>query len=610
MKKININYYEVDKLIQLHNDKELNYTNIGFIVNHKLVLSDILYYKYEIKKGKNGFSCKRDSLIKNNIKYIQYIIEYIEYINTIGVRKITIAFHIKTIKHFIHFLNKEKLDFIDNINTAKEVFEIYSFHLAQQKRQNKLISEAQKRQSCALKFLIFIFNDKEGFISSDVQLMRAYRGSSNGKEISNIVDSTYAFNFYTKLFNQLSDFILNFNKYPFQITLERESLWIIPVHNWISPSFKKPVNSNFDYKNGTLINGLEYEKSEPEKRWRIRELGEIIHKNNLHNNTKARLELGRFALKAYFMHFLTLTGMNDSTASNIMWNSDSEVIKDGQKFKAIKYRANNKPATFQIKNKFFSEFTKFLKLRDFLLQGNKIDYLFFDKYGKDVLISANQKHGSFSSKINRQMRTLIDNKLPTINSKELRVNKSNFIMNKYGIAQAAQMLNNSITTTLKHYTGESQESSALQLSNYFDHINTVLVSNNNKLIDIPSGQCKDFDNPKAIITINNFDVSCTKNEGCLFCEHYRVHADEIDIRKLYSLLYIINESRYLARDDKHFNTTYGLVIERINDILKEISKKLDSKILKYIKDDVFNNENLHPYWEHKLSMLISLGVLV
>lgn len=110
--------------------------------------------------------------------------------------------------------------------------------------------------------------------------------------------------------------------------------------------------------------------------------------------------------------------------------------------------------------------------------------------------------------------------------------------------------------------------------------------------------------------LNNFSINCEQNEGCLFCKQYRIHPDKEDASKLYSLLYIINETRYIAKSDEHFNSTYDVIIKRINTIIKKISEYLGNEVLLEIENDVFNNENLHPYWEHKLNMLITIGVLI
>ena len=606
LERIKCKYFEIDDLLYSYNNNLIDdYSNIGIIGNNKMILSDILYKEFNIQKGKNGFWVNKNSFIKENIIYVKYLIEYIEYDTTLNIRINTIVDHISFIKRFIHFINQNSISLIVDINYAKEVFELYSFHLSALNRKGENISHNQRFESFALKFLILIFNDDKGFISSDTILMKADRGSRVNLVPSENSDSIYAFTFFTKLFNQLTDFLLEFNKYPFTVELPSESLCILPLKCWVSPTFKNSLDIAFSYYQGENDYILtSYQRS------RINDLKKKIKINNLKNNTKARLELGRFALKAYFMHFLSITGMNDSTASNISWNNNFEIVKTRQKFSAIKYRANNKTVFFEIGNKYIKEFNKFIKLRTFLLQNNKVEYLFFEKYGEEAFKSNTQKKGSFSNRINLQMKHLVDDKLPIINSRELRVNKSNYNIKKHGVVKASLMSCNSINVTLNHYTGENIYSAAEQLTNYFDNIDKTLISEEKELFDIPSGRCRDVNNPKAIMELNNFSINCEQNEGCLFCKQYRIHPDKEDASKLYSLLYIINETRYIAKSDEHFNSTYDVIIKRINTIIKKISEYLGDEVLLEIENDVFNNENLHPYWEHKLNMLITIGVLI
>ena len=93
--------------------------------------------------------------------------------------------------------------------------------------------------------------------------------------------------------------------------------------------------------------------------------------------------------------------MNDSVLATLSWNDsddfDEEVLEKG--FRNIKKRANHKIVEFNIQKTFINSFKKFLKLRRYVLNGNKIDKLFFIGYGKNVQVSATQGKGTFASNI-------------------------------------------------------------------------------------------------------------------------------------------------------------------------------------------------------------------
>lgn len=97
----------------------------------------------------------------------------------------------------------------------------------------------------------------------------------------------------------------------------------------------------------------------------------------------------------------------------------------------------------------------------------------------------------------------------------------------------------------------------------------------------------------------------------MFCDKYAIHADEKDIRKITSLFYVIKETQSLASSEKHFNDLFGDVLNRIESILSAIKSQSGKQknLVESISEDVFDRENLNTYWQHKLDMLVRLGVV-
>ena len=125
------------------------------------------------------------------------------------------------------------------------------------------------------------------------------------------------------------------------------------------------------------------------------------------------------------------------------------------------------------------------------------------------------------------------------------------------------------------------------------------------------GYCNSYNTPKSQITFANNPIECRQPEGCLFCESYAIHGDKNDFQKIYSLQYIILESKFITKNIEHFESIYTQVLQRIDTICNEavLLKRISQEALTQVKDDVFVKQNLHPYWEHKLNSLISMGVL-
>jgi len=237
-----------------------------------------------------------------------------------------------------------------------------------------------------------------------------------------------------------------------------------------------------------------------------------------------------------------------------------------------------------------------------------VTIFFFKDYGQNAHLSKKQTTGAFSSYINDMMILHVDPALPRVTSRQSRVNKTHYNIARHGVLTASKMAQSSLSTIIKHYHGESEDTAGLQLANYFDKLNSGLIIKAGKGQNISVGQCKKPNSPKSEIELDSISITCKQSEGCLFCEQYGCHADEVDIRKLYSLQYIINECRYISKNKEHFMSVYKIVLDRINQIITQL--KMHTEIdVEQIKYDVFENENLHPYWNNKLAMLIDIGVM-
>lgn len=77
------------------------------------------------------------------------------------------------------------------------------------------------------------------------------------------------------------------------------------------------------------------------------------------------------------------------------------------------------------------------------------------------------------------------------------------------------------------------------------------------------------------------------------------------------MYYVIIETKDLAGSAKNFNQLFGPIIQRIEIILEELSKRSPtlSTLVETIRTDVFEQENLSPYWEKKLHMLVEIEAI-
>lgn len=205
----------------------------------------------------------------------------------------------------------------------------------------------------------------------------------------------------------------------------------------------------------------------------------------------------------------------------------------------------------------------------------------------------------------------LDNNLIVINSRQLRINKANRVEKEDGPIVASKVMQNSLSVFGNNYITENNDETSTQFTNYFNKLNKNIFANkNDNLIETSVGQCRSIENPISEIKNTFFKPECKQVEGCLFCEKYACHADELDLKKLYSLLFVIQEASINANNLEHFERVYGDVIIRANSIIAEIiSKGGLLEIANKVKQEVFEYEDLYPYWERKLKILYEIGVI-
>jgi hypothetical protein len=114
------------------------------------------------------------------------------------------------------------------------------------------------------------------------------------------------------------------------------------------------------------------------------------------------------------------------------------------------------------------------------------------------------------------------------------------------------------------------------------------------------------------LTSNNNDSinkpNCIDPEGCLFCDNYRIHVDETDIRKLLSCRYCIEKTAHLIGSLEEQHATLQPILARIDSIvakLKQYNEPLVTKILSEVEEG-----ELDVYWARKLEMFMELDWII
>jgi hypothetical protein len=618
-KEVFVFYISIKNLEFNYVNKTLDYSNLGVILNRNYALCQLLYPKSLKKSNSKYVLVESLTFNENRRKILDYLIENIIIRNYhLGIRDATTIRRIKEIKYFINYSDKNKLDFLSDIKYAQKTFLRYTKYLQTCIKNSSYTQRtASILQKEALKMLSIVHNIKEIEIRENTPIIHSGNETRTTQAMKED-DINYCFNFYYQLFNNIYNFIFQKEMYPFSMNICNETHWLMPYSkSFISNIFKGLKTSAFDPETGR-VSSLEDLKAKSSLD--LPDINKDSHKRAIHTfsnhlkmanssfDSEERKQVAILGCKAYYIIFLFTTGMNDVVASTLLWDEEFSIEKNTHDFRNIKFRANNKEVEFQIASKFIPLFKKYLKMREYLLQSNNNNYLFFDGHGDSTYMSTTRNSGCLSSSINnRFIIAFKNNKLRNLTSRTIRLYKTKYLIKNHGVITSSNIVQTNISTLLKHYTGENEEFAGEQITTFFESLNKNALNNKDDSLSIPAGHCSDYENPKTSFALKEIKSDCKKSEGCLFCEHFRCHANEDDIRKLFSILFIIEESRTKASSPSHFDSIYLVVIKRINNLIFEIAKT--NKHTEEIRIDVFKNENLSFYWEKRLEMLIEIGVL-
>jgi hypothetical protein len=168
-------------------------------------------------------------------------------------------------------------------------------------------------------------------------------------------------------------------------------------------------------------------------------------------------------------------------------------------------------------------------------------------------------------------------------------------------------MGHSLQTALNAYSNGSEANHALEMGRYLVSLEETVVRNSRGSEDSLEngvGQCTDYLNPIPIATNTPIVPKCDSSEGCLFCGKYRLHADEIDVRKILSCRYSL-KAAFGANEGEDVVVKILQRIEELLEQLREINAELVERITREVDDD----EALDPFWEAKLEQLAVLGLI-
>ncbi len=545
-------------------------------------------------------------------------------------RPLTVAAEIKALLMFLDWADENgHCSALDSRDAAKKAIGGYVHWLREQVSLGILaLNTAAIKQILVLAAIGDLLEVED--LDHGLPLLRIDKSSAQATEPPSDDAQSRVLALCEALFNGLATLVLECRPYPYWLPMPKflgadgDGLWAFPSNKWCMPPHELRVRASlgrpfwvFDYANGRLADPLTiapYYTVDPRKNTPLQVAQKAVDQArvsmesaNADSRHHRRLGAALIAHNAFLVLFLANTAMNWSSVRELLWTGEFDVGAERQGFRTVKYRAQRRTVAFEIQAVFLPSFRRFLQVRAYLLGERVSDRLFVasDFVGRRI---EPLKTKSLTNIVESLQR--IDPTLPSIMSKAWRAGKSDWLLRTTDVATAAQVLQNTEFTVLQSYAAGSSTTHHDEMGMFFERLSGVVLD---REVVMPSaveravGMCTAFGHPEAIGS-PPVPVDCRGAEGCLFCEHFKVHADERDTRKLISCRYCIQQTAPLAGSQERFLALFGPIFDRIGAILSEVGKRAPG-IVEQLEREVVEDGNLDPYWAGKLEMLLNLELV-
>ncbi len=369
-------------------------------------------------------------------------------------------------------------------------------------------------------------------------------------------------------------------------------------------------------------------EEDSEHRKRVREnRNQAIRKLEERNKDKRHLErtrLASYGLAIGMLLFIAQTGANLDTAQQLQLDT-MEILPStqGRRFSGTKSRAGDKTVRPEFGLKFEPVFRKILELREWYVQDEACDFVF-------PLRNEIQQLGPVSNGRLQLIKNFLQRifpKMAWIKPQQWRkhVSSQYVELSDGDLLLEAEVMGHSLDTARNNYARTSFKDAAQQISQFFNELREVAVAKARTIERItvqmldesidaqasPVGACASIhpQPEKAIgFTERAPTPNCQQFEHCLFCQHYAVHADDEDVRKLLSLKSLLSYVKQKATDLIKWEQQFGVVLHRIDEVLKELSDTYEN-----LRDRIFSIQeevesgDLDAYWLNHFELLIDLG---
>lgn len=540
-----------------------------------------------------------------------------------GIRHTTVMGRFRHYSKFFEFCDENGFEgALYDTRVANIALEAYVQFVSDEWRRNRIVSSyGHDLQYDARAVMQAVHSDDE--FGNSLKIIQTSSQSANITTVPDEEDQGKVLALCQTIFDGFFELSCGFAPYPYRLELPRylpwprHHIWIFAKKNWHNkfalPSYRESNHIGhvaYDYATGRIVSAEEAELlcNPGNGIERVREAENKQCSANLNRRDPVRLRAASVAHNVFFILFLSNANMNFNDARELSWSKDHDFQTENQNFRSVKWRAKGRNCKFEIDSVFLPVFKKFLRVREFMLNGSECDTLFIS-LGK----SRNESpHGVAPGFLSATYKTLlqIDPELKKVMSRQMRVKKSDVALAISDVPTTAAVLQNSEATVIRRYTGGSETMHVQQMTSYFEAFSEgarIIVGRDETVVGIPSGNCRNIGDVGLLNESAPIKVNCENAEGCLFCKSFRLHADREDARKILSCIQYVQFVSVSAKDIEEIDSVHEKIIGRAEELLQIIEQHAPGTV-GAVREDV-DEGNLTAYWQAKVEMLQDVGVL-
>ena len=558
-----------------------------------------------------------------------FINNFIDYILTGGYRESSLSGLISKVRLAFNRIDSFGLSdlFFNSIEETAEAYQRLTFELKHQININEITSDQALNTQVSIGFIILIGHGKVTFdhiIENNIK----FRGGGNPTQPREIIELRYAYETYKSLGLGLTDGLVNAKKLPLLIEMPDYQTYFFPYASHRITPYCQRSSDVYNHQEGRLVTIEEYCFKRPDKnKWELysnlSRSTDILKETNKNMRAKCRRALAATAMQSFQMIFLMITGAYINEMKEIDFDGafESDKSLNQKSYQVVKFRSNGRVIQYELAHGAVKLFERYLILRDWVLNGDPFEKLFFGFKSKSWNPCSVTPEAIRSFQRKKVIGIFMPDDFDMLTSRQFRKTKSLFLHEQPEVSKktVARVLGHSEKTNEAHYMEVLPERAQEELTNFWDsareaanHISFDDEDCNQGHISTASGHCVEYQQPKAAIDSPPIQPDCRTQYGCLFCTHYICHAnDETDVHKLFSLLYIITSVLNATGETTKARELFLMLSSRVRQILIQVKMKSKAgyENVDVYRDKVFQHGELTPYWENRLQRYESLGLI-